>query len=120
MMLLNCCKAMKSRTRKLNSDQVYEIRQAFDVGGETCREIAKRYPVTETAIHKIGTRATWRSLRERLFELFDEGGAVVPGLKLSIPEWQNHCRANSGKLFCDEDGLLTIRADSQTFDLVEA
>jgi hypothetical protein len=56
---------MKSRTRKLDAEQVREIKKAIAAHGDNVRtheRLAKEYGVSRTAIRSIAVGHSWRSV----------------------------------------------------------
>lgn len=55
---------MKSRTRKLDEEQVYAIRADHDKGMNSA-DGSKKYGITRNTFWMIGTRRSWKGLPER-------------------------------------------------------
>lgn len=50
---------------KFTIEQIYEIRQLFDSGTLTCREIANRFKCSDSYVSAVGNRTKWTCLPER-------------------------------------------------------
>lgn len=48
---------------KLKAFQVSEIREAFNLGAETQKQIASRYGISDTTVRNIGTHRRWADPR---------------------------------------------------------
>jgi len=63
---------MNSRTRKLDEEKVYAIREDWDKGMSS-RDGGKKYGISHETFAKVGKRYSWKCLPERKHDGTDKG-----------------------------------------------